>query len=114
MKNIFVFVVLILSSTLSHSQIIKTSLTVNVRDELGNISSGATIKLFETEVDFQADKNAVAEGITNSTGKIKFKDLKDIPYFISVKNGEKDNVGKGEKVEKLEANKFNKVTIIIE
>jgi hypothetical protein len=99
---------------LSGFQIIKTSLHVTVRDETGNTVEGATIQLFETEEDYTAEKNVVAEGTTDKKGYLKLKDLKAIPYFIIVRKDDKDNSGGGEQVEKLDAKKINKVTIIIQ
>lgn len=97
-----------------YTQIIKTSLTVTVRDELGNTAEGVNVKLFEAESDYLAEKNAAAEGTTDAKGVIKFKNLKAIAYYVLARKGDKDNAGKGEATGKLEENKFNKVTIIIE
>ena len=95
-------------------QLIKTSLTVTVRDELGNIVEGGTVQLFENEEDYLAEKNIVAEGVTDKKGVLRLKELKDIPYYIIVRKDDKDNAGGGERVEKLEEKKINKVTIIIQ
>ena len=95
-------------------QAFKTTLTVTVRDDLGNLVEGATIQLFETEDDYTKEENVAAEGVTDKKGISKFKDLKPIPYFIIVRTEEKDNAGGGEKIEKLDEKKVNKVTIIIQ
>lgn len=95
-------------------QIIKTSLNVTVRDEMGNTVKGATVQLFESKEDWEAEKNIVAEGISDEKGYIKLKDLKAISYFVLVKKDDKDNTGGGEQTEKLEAKKNNKVTIVIQ
>lgn len=97
-----------------YAQLIKTSLTVTVRDELGNTAGEVSVKLFETEADYLAEKNPAAEGKTDAKGVVKFKNLKAIAYFVLARKGDKDNAGKGEATGKLEENKFNKVTIIIE
>jgi hypothetical protein len=115
MKPTFkIFTLIALFAALSAFQIIKTTLNVTVRDELGNTVEGAKIQLFETEEDYNAEKNVVAETVTDKKGIAKLKDLKAISYFILVKKEDKDNSGGGEKVAKLEANKINKVTIIIQ
>jgi hypothetical protein len=98
----------------SPSQIFKTSLTVTVRDELGNIVEGASVKLFLKEEDFNKDVNPIVEGTTNKKGVTEFKKLKPESYFVLARKGDKDNAGGGEKIGKLEEGKFNKVTIIIQ
>ena len=95
-------------------QIIKTTLTVTVRDELGNTVEGAKIQLFENEADYTAEKNVAAEGVTDKKGILKLKELKAIPYYVIVRKDDKDNSGGGEQVGKLEEKKINKVTIIIQ
>jgi hypothetical protein len=95
-------------------QIIKTSLTMTVRDELGNTVEGAKVQLFEKEEDYTAEKNVVAEGITDKKGALKLKDLKAVSYYIIVRKDDKDNAGGGEQIGRLEPNKINKVTIVIQ
>ncbi len=103
-----------ISFTFDPTQLINTSLTVTVRDELGNTVEGASIKLFETEDNYNQEKNALAEGTTDAKGVFRFKKIKAIAYFVLVKKGDKDNMGGGEKIGKLEDGKFNKVTIVIQ
>lgn len=111
----FALLTLLLLGTLSliQAQIIKTSLTVTVRDELGNTVEGATVTLFETEANYTEEKNPVTTGTTDKKGVIKFKDLQAISYYVIVRKGDLDNAGAGEQVGKLEANRINKATIII-
>jgi hypothetical protein len=99
---------------MSAFQIIKTTLTVTVRDELGNTVEGAKVQLFENEADYTAEKNVAAEGTTDKKGVLKLKELKAIPYYVIVRKDDKDNSGGGEQVGKLEEKKINKVTIIIQ
>jgi hypothetical protein len=100
--------------TSSSFQLIKTSLNVTVRDELGNTVEGATVQLFEKEEDYTKEINVAAKGVTDKKGFVKIKELKAMPYFIIVRKDDKDNAGGGEKVEKLEAKKMNKVTVVIQ
>jgi hypothetical protein len=95
-------------------QLIKTQLTITVRNETGNIEAGATIQLYETEADYNEEKNPVATLQTDAKGIAKFKDLKAISYHVSVTKGDRDNSGGGEQTGKLEGGKINKVTIIIQ
>jgi hypothetical protein len=110
-----IFVSLIgFSFTYRPVQLINTSLTITVRDEVGNTVAGASIQLFESEENYTKEKNAVAAGVTDAKGVFRFKKLKAAPYFVLVKKDDKDNSGGGEKIGKLEEGKFNKVTIVIQ
>jgi hypothetical protein len=95
-------------------QLIKTTLTITVRDETGNIVSGASVQLFEKEEDYNKEQNVVAQGVADNKGILKLKELKAIPYYVIVRKDDKDNSGGGEKIAKLEEKKINKVTIIIQ
>jgi hypothetical protein len=95
-------------------QLIKTQMSVTIRNELGNTEEGVTVQLFEKEDDYKAETNAVAEATTDAKGVAKFKDLKAISYFVLAKKGDKNNFGGGEQTGKLEEKRINKVTIVIE
>jgi len=106
--------VVLITITIGMSQIFKTSLTLTVRDEVGNSVEGATVKLFVKEEDYLKETNASAEGITDAKGIAKFKSLQSIPYFVLARKDDKDNAGGGEQTGKLEEGKFNKATIVIQ
>jgi|SRR4051812_31197835 hypothetical protein len=110
-KFLFAFCFLLSASGF---QLVKTSLNVTVRDETGNIVEGATVQLFEKEEDYTAEKNVAAQGVTDKKGYLRLKDLKSIAYFVIVRKDDKDNSGGGERTEKLESQKMNKVTIVIQ
>ncbi len=95
-------------------QIIKTTLNLTIRDEVGNTVEGATVQLFEKEEDYTAEKNVAAEGVTDAKGILKLKDLKAMSYFVIVRKDDKDNSGGGERTGKLEEKRINKVTIVIQ
>ena len=99
---------------LSSFQLIKTTLHITVRDELGNIVEGATVQLFETEDDYLKEENVVTEGATDKNGIVKFKDLKPMAYYVIVRHEDKDNSGGGERTAELEAKRINKLTIVIQ
>lgn len=107
------FLLVLLALPLTEAQIIKTTLNLTVRDELGNTVEKASVALYETEADYTAEKNPAAAGVTDPKGVVKFKDLKAIPYYVIVRKGDLDNAGAGEQIGKLEANKINKATVII-
>ena len=112
--SIRAFFALVILATAMSFQIIKTRLNITVRDDLGNIVAGASVQLFETEDDYNKEQNVAAQAVTGNDGKVSLKDLKDIQYFILVKKDDKDNVGGGERTDKLEANRINRVTVIIQ
>lgn len=95
-------------------QLIKTQISITIRNDLGNIEEGATVKLYATEEDYKTEKNPVAEGTTDAKGVVKFKELKAISYFVLAQKDDKDNFGGGEQTGKLDANRINKVTIVIQ
>ena len=99
---------------LSGFQLIKTTLHITVRDELGNIVEDASIQLFETEDDYLKEENVVAEGNSDKNGIAKFKGLKPIAYYVIVRKDDKDNALGGERTAELEARRINKVTIVIQ
>ena len=113
-KFTLLFFIVVLVVLTSQAQIIKTSLTLTVRDELGNTVEGATVKIFEKEADYTAEENAAAEGVTDPKGIVKFKNLKAIAYYILARKDAKDNAGGGEQTGKLEAKRFNKATVVIQ
>lgn len=115
MKTAFkLFSILSVVLLMSAFQLIKTSLNVTVRDEMGNTVEGATVQLFESREDWEAEKNVAATGVTDKKGYVRIKELKAISYFVLVKKDDKDNTGGGEQTSKLEEKKMNKVTIIIQ
>ena len=99
---------------LTNFQLIKTQLAVTIRDELGNTVEGAKVTLFEKEEDYNKETNPLVDGVTDAKGVVKFRELKAISYFVLAKKDDKDNMGGGEQTGKLEANRINKVTIVIQ
>ncbi|SKC51802.1 hypothetical protein [Ohtaekwangia koreensis] len=115
MKTTFRFIAAISFLLVALSfQLIKTQLTITIRNDLGNTEQGTTVQLFETEDDYKAETNPVAEGKTDAKGVVKFKELKAITYYVIARKDDKDNTGGGEQTGKLEANRINKVTIVIQ
>ena len=111
LRIVFALTFLLLSQSF---QIIKTTLNLTVRDEVGNTVEGATVQLFEKEEDYTAEKNVAVEGTTDAKGILKLKDLKAMSYFVIVRKDDKDNSGGGERTGKLEEKRINKVTIVIQ
>lgn len=109
-----IFAIASLALLLSGFQLIKTTLHITVRDDLGNIVEGASVQLFETEDDYLKETNVATEGSTDKNGIVKFKDLKAIAYYVIVRTEDKDNSGGGERTAELEPRRINKVTIVIQ
>lgn len=96
-------------------QIVNTQLHLTVRNELGNIEEGASVRLFQNEEDYRKEANQVGEtAYTDKKGIAKIKGLKGISYYVIVEKGDKNNFGGGVATDKLIEGKINKVTIIIE
>jgi len=97
------------------AQVLKTNLTITVLDDTGNFQEEASVTLYKTEEDYRASKNpAVPSQLTDKKGRVKFKNLEAIVYFVEVRKGEKNNDGLGAQTGKLDEGKTNKVNIIIE
>jgi hypothetical protein len=110
-RTLVIFAFFVVASSF---QLIKTTLNLTVRDEVGNTVEGATVQLFETEDDYIAEKNVAVEGVTDAKGVLKLKDLKAMSYFVIVRKDDKDNSGGGERTGKLEEKRINKVTVVIQ
>ncbi len=95
-------------------QIVKTQIHITVRNDLGNTVEGVSVKLFESEKDYNDETNVAAEGVTDAKGIVKFKELKTISYFVMAEKDGQNNFGGGEVTGKLEEKKINKVTIVIQ
>src|SRR6187401_2156649 len=110
-KYFNILIVVVLTVVCSAFQIMKTSLGITVRDEVGNLVVGATVQLFENEEDYTAEKNIAVDGVTDDKGYIRFKELKASSDFVIVRKDDKDNSGGGERTGKLDEKKINKVTV---
>jgi uncharacterized protein (DUF2141 family) len=113
-KTLTYFGALAFVLTLFSFQIIKTQLTITVRNDLGNIEEGVKVQLFEREDDYKKETNVAAEAYTDKKGMAKFKELKAISYYVIARKDDKDNSGGGEVTGRLEANRINMTTIVIQ
>lgn len=119
MKKTFILLlpilfILVSFGFVSPEQIIKTSLQVIVRNELGNLEEGVKVRLFKTKEDYDKLENQATPTLeTDAKGKVIFKEVEAIEYYINAEKGDRNNFGAGEKIAPLEANKINKATIVI-
>ena len=101
-------------SSLNADDLIGTSLKITIRNDLGNLESGVSVSLYANKTDFQKEENPVQQGTTNEKGLVTFKNLQAKAYYVIAMKGEMNNYGGGVQTNRLDANKVNKVTIIIE
>ncbi len=115
-KTVFftLLVVLIAGSGFEVNEPLATSLKITIRNDLGNTESGVLVTLYKSKEDFQKEENFVQKGYTNEKGVVSFKGLNAVAYFVSAVKGDMDNYGAGVQTNPLDANRINKVTIIIE
>ena len=96
------------------AQIFSTKLKITVLDELGNVVPDAKVLLFKNKSDWEKETNEVQPfKLTNIKGQVTFKKLTQESYYVLVRKGEKDNIGRGEKVEDMVPKKLNKANIVI-
>ena len=96
------------------AQLLPTKLRITVIDGLGNYVEGATVSIYESEKDYLASENAVATLSTDKKGRVTFKDLKPMAYFVEAKFEDKNNNAAGVKTGELAEGKINKVNTVID
>lgn len=99
---------------LGEDQLISTKLKVTVIDGLGNFVEGATVAIYDNEEDYVASTNAVAMLKTDEKGKVIFKRLMPISYFIQASYKDKKNDGEGVVTSPLTKWRLNKVNTVIQ
>ncbi|WP_424963590.1 carboxypeptidase regulatory-like domain-containing protein [Ekhidna sp.] len=98
----------------SEAQLLPTKLRVTVIDRLGNFVEGATVSIYETEKDYLASENAIATLKTDKKGRVTFKEVKPMAYFVEAKFEDMNNNGEGVKTGELSEGRINKVNTVIE
>ena len=98
----------------AEAQLLPTKLRVTVLDGLGNFVEGASVSIYDNEKDYLASENAVAMLKTDKKGRVTFKEMRPIAYFIEAKKGEKNNNGEGVQTGELSEGRINKVNTVIE
>ena len=116
-KQILPFLLVFIFAAMANvcqAQVLKTKLQVTVRNDLGNVVQGATVTLYSTQADYESNENPVQSGETDEKGKIIFKELKPVSYFMDVRKGDLNNDGRGVQTTKLIVKKKNIIATIIE
>ena len=91
-----------------------TALKIQVIDALEQPVAGAEVVLYTTEENYRFQKNAFAKGETDIKGRVTFRRLQPIPYFIDARNELNKNDGLAALTDSLQKNKINKVIVLIE
>ena len=95
-------------------QLLPTKLRITVIDGLGNFVEGASVSIYDSEDDYRASANPIATEVTDKKGKVIFKGLKPISYFVEAKKEEMNNNGEGVRTAPLSEGRVNKVNTVIE
>ena len=98
----------------ANEQLLPTKLRITVIDGLGNPVEGATVKIFKTQDDYIASENPVQSASSDKKGRVTFKDLEPVGYFIDARKDDMNNDGEGVKTASLAEGKLNKVNTVIE
>ena len=118
MKNLIIpfalILVVSLSNPASSKGLFSTRIEVTIVDEVGNAKKNAIVKLYESEDDYRQSQNELFSGTTNKKGKVVFKKVKVIPYYIDARKENKKNDGMDVQIKNLKEGKLNKVSVVIE
>ncbi|MEP1033600.1 carboxypeptidase regulatory-like domain-containing protein [Ekhidna sp.] len=117
MRIITLFAIILMGSAsinTAEAQLLPTKLRVTVIDGLGNYVEDATVSIYETEKDYLASENAIATMTTDKKGRVTFKEIKPMAYFVEAKFEDKNNDAAGVKTSELEEGKLNKVNTVID
>lgn len=92
-----------------------TSLKITVIDNLGNVVQNAEVTIYRSEDNYRNNTNpATKKQLTDEKGRVTFKKLAPVSYFIDARKGDKSNDGEGVQTAKLKEGKVNKVNTVIE
>lgn len=114
-KFVLITLAMAFIATVTSFQIQKsyTRLTITIIDELGNKVEGASVKIYKTKEDYDKLENEVAAETSDSKGRVYFRELEPIAYYVLAEKDDMNNVTLGEKTSVLEENKNNKANIVI-
>jgi len=110
----FLMIYFLISQTAWTKTQMPTALKIQVIDAFENPVSDAEVVLYTTEENYRFQKNAFAKGETDKKGRVTFRRLQPIPYFIDARNELKKNDGLAALTDSLQKNKINIVIVLIE
>mgnify|MGYP001799500044 CR=1 FL=1 len=114
-KLLPVLLLIAITSTSFQPRLLPTTLKITVIDHLGNVVKGAEVSIYRTEDNYRDNTNPVQEKkITDEKGRVTFKKLAPVSYFIDARKGDANNDGEGVRTGKLKEGKVNRVNTVIE
>lgn len=119
MKKSMLLVFVLLSFTCmsfiaTTGQLLNTSLRITIVNELGNLEEDAKVTLYKSQDDYENEINPVDSAMTDKKGRVTFKKLEPIAYFVGAVKGDRNNHGAGIQTTPLTEGKVNRVNIVIE
>ena len=116
MKKLLPILVLVaLTATSFQPKLLPTTLKITVIDNLGNVVKGAEVTIYRNEDNYRDSENPVQpQKFTDEKGRVTFKKLAPVSYFIDARKGDQNNDGQGVQTGKLKEGKVNKVNTVIE
>lgn len=117
-KSILILMVIItlaIPSSCKKDEPTPTSLELTLKDELGNIVSGAAVKLYSSQTDWNNGSNQVGTTQTsNAAGVVTFTNVSNIKYYWFAEKDCKNNVNGGiASASALTANTINTFNIVL-
>lgn len=98
MRNFIIISFIFLATSVTFSSCKKkgvepggTRLEITVVNELGELQSGAAIKIYRTSNDYNYDTNVVKTADTGNDGKALFENLENIKYYYDIVKGNMNN-----------------------
>ncbi|MGL1889128.1 MAG: carboxypeptidase-like regulatory domain-containing protein [Reichenbachiella sp.] len=115
-RSLLLAVILMITASFHVAEgVLSTSLRVTVLDELGNPAVGVPVSIFASKPDYKAEVNPVVPtDSTDEKGRVTFKGLDPISYFVHAELEGKSNIGGAVLTAVLIEGKTNKVNTTIE
>jgi hypothetical protein len=93
---LFYFVILLFVVSCDKEEDLPTSLEILVKDDIGRVVSGASVKLYTSQTDWENGTNQFSQTqFSDASGKVKFSDLSPIRYYWFAQKDCYNNVGGG-------------------
>ena len=70
---------------------VSPQLEITVVDISNNRVQGATVTLYYSEADWELKNNMIQKKVTDTTGKVLFKELNEVRYYFYVEKDTKNN-----------------------
>jgi len=114
--RIFLITLILLfsASEASTIQLLPTKLRITVLNDLGNNEVGASVSIYTKKEDYLSSSNPLQTAKTDEKGRVTFKDLKPVAYYVEVRKGEMNNDAAGSMIGKLAEGRINKVNVVIQ